>query len=35
LTQLGTVYVASGAMLSGGGVYTFLDRLFPAATMAM
>ncbi|KEH19586.1 putative cytochrome C biogenesis protein, transmembrane [Medicago truncatula] len=25
----------SGAMLLGGGVYTFLDRLFPAATMAM
>ncbi|CAJ2636524.1 unnamed protein product [Trifolium pratense] len=25
----------SGAMLLGGGVYTFLDRLFPATTMAM
>nr|XP_011461155.1 PREDICTED: cytochrome c-type biogenesis ccda-like chloroplastic protein isoform X2 [Fragaria vesca subsp. vesca] len=25
----------SGALLLGGGVYTFLDRLFPATTMAM
>ncbi|XP_057453750.1 cytochrome c-type biogenesis ccda-like chloroplastic protein 2 [Lotus japonicus] len=25
----------SGAMLLGGGVYTFLDKLFPATTMAM
>ncbi|KAM6553586.1 hypothetical protein CsatB_014348 [Cannabis sativa] len=25
----------SGALLLGGGVYTFLDRLFPASTMSM